>query len=418
MKHVNYGVILLALLFVVMAMVPMVTAEINSGILIAPSSQDNDNATAVGNLQRLPAFRPGINDKLSYNEEMGLIKNYTPSPSVPESEIVQVIFSKAWFLQNNNRPKPDQVEVTFPKKWVNSPNVKTDEAVVMLRIPKKMLELDNTNPDSGMITVSYPVEMFEEFSNLNEKTKTLEERRKAFEARSSRSDEKQVSALPQRMNATATTSIDKQVRAWYQRDTAYTVTKVIGMMNPTSYSNSGGESFRNYDEREIYLDRSGDAIEFITDFTRSGNTYAWVAVYDEGTWSTAWNWLNIDITGSLRRINYHFYITNGVYDLWLQDNSSGTWYHNSYSDTDNPSTRVNWLVGSTEVDTVGGVSNYFKTETNPIRDESTYSGSSWYSPQTTFDWNSYTSDDQYVYINAWFDSSGYLNTQHIAGQNY
>ena len=216
MKHVNYGVILLALLFVVMAMVPMVTAEINSGILIAPSSQDNDNATAVGNLQRLPAFRPGINDKLSYNEEMGLIKNYTPSPSVPESEIVQVIFSKAWFLQNNNRPKPNQVEVTFPKKWVNSPNVKTDEAVVMLRIPKKMLELDNTNPDSGMITVSYPVEMFEEFSNLNEKTKTLEERRKAFEARSSRSDEKQVSALPQRMNATATTSIDKQVRAWYK----------------------------------------------------------------------------------------------------------------------------------------------------------------------------------------------------------
>ena len=75
-------------------------------------------------------------------------------------------------------------------------------------------------------------------------------------------------------------------------------------------------------------------------------------------------------------------------------------------------------MGSTEVDTVGGVSNYFKTETNPIRDESTYSGSSWYSPQTTFDWNSYTSDDQYVYINAWFDSSGYLNTQHIAGQNY
>ena len=42
-----------------------------------------------------------------------------------------------------------------------------------------------------------------------------------------------------------------------------------------------------------------------------------------GTWSTAWNWLNIDITGSLRRINYHFYITNGVYDLWL---GSLFWY--------------------------------------------------------------------------------------------
>jgi hypothetical protein len=409
------GIIMLALLLA--AMVPIVSAEQSSGMMNGTLSRPESDAVNVVTLQKLPAFQPGINDKLSYEEEHQLIKNYSPSPPVSESDMVQVIFSKAWLLQNDQDPRPDMVQVTFPETWLKNPVVKEDEAIVMLRVPKRMLELDNTCKDSGLITVSYPENMFEGFLNLTDKNVTIQERQKAAETRLHRSINQAVPAIQEIYNKTGTKDIDKQVRAWYQRNTGYSVSKVIGSLDPTSYSNSG-ESFRNYNEREIYLDRSGDIIEFISDFTDTGGEYAWVAVYDEGTWSTAWNWLNIEVTGTLQQINYHFYITNGVYELWLQDTSSGTWYSNSYTDTDNPSTRVNWLVGSTEVDTMGGISNYFRTETNPIRDDATYTGSSWYSPQTTFEFNSYSSDEQYVYITAGFDGSGRLASQHIAGQKY
>lgn len=395
----------------------MVSAESSSGMTVVTTPQQDNDSLNAGTLQKVPAFQPGINDKLSYNEEQQLLKKYVPTPSVPESEMAQVIFSKTWFTQNDKDPQSDMVQLTFPVTWLNTPDVSDNEAIVMLRVPKKMLELDDTNSDSGMITVSYPETMFEGFSNLNEKDVTLQERQKASGINLQHSGNQSALNLQKNQKPAGTKSIDKQVRAWYQRDTGYSVTKVTGHMDPTSYSNSG-ETFRNYDEREIYLDHSGDIIEFITDFTDSGGVYAWVAVYDEGTWSTAWNWLKIDVTGTLQEIDYRLYITNGVYDVFLQDTSSGLWYQKSYSDTDNPSTRVDWLVGSTEVDTVGGISNYFRTETNAIRDDSTYAGGSWYSPQTTFDWNSYSSDEQYVYINAWFDGSGRINTQHITGQNY
>lgn len=409
--------VLLALLLAGMVVVPMVSAEDHSGVVITPSSEENDKSNNAVVLQKLPSFQPGINDKLTYDEKKQLMKNYTPSPSMSESEIAQIIFSKDWFSQNSKKTELDMVEVTFPTKWLDAPEIRSDEAIVMLRIPKKMLELDDMNSNLDMITVSYSEKMFEEFSTLDEKNKTLQERQNTAEARLSQPRDTAGTTIVGPVKTAGTKSINRQVRAFYQRDTGYSVTKVIGMMDPTSYSNSG-ETFVNYNEREIYLDRSGDSIEFIMDFTDSGNTYAWVAVFDEETWSTAWTWLNIDVTGTLQQVNYHFYITNGVYDLWLQDSSTGTWYYNSYSDTDNPSVRVDWLVGSTEVDTVGGISNYFKTETNPIRDDYTYSNNNWYSPQTTFDWDGFTSDEQYVYASAWFDGSGRINTQHIAGQNY
>jgi len=133
---------------------------------------------------------------------------------------------------------------------------------------------------------------------------------------------------------------------------------------------------------------------------------------------TPWNWLQVDVTGTLQPIEYRLYMSGGVYDLWLKDTSTETWYHNSYDDSDNPSTRVDWLTGSTEVDTVGGISEYFRTETNPIRDDWTYADGVWHRPGTTFNWNSYSPDQQYVYINAWWDNSDRINTRHIAGSDY
>jgi hypothetical protein len=418
MKHLRLGVVLLALLLVGMAMVPMVSGEASSAMTINTTSPQENDALNEGEIQKLPDFQPSINDKLSYDEEQRLIKDYVPSPSVPESDMAKILFSKTWFIQNDKDPRSDLVQLTFPETWLNNPLVSEGESIIMLRIPERMLELDDTNSDPELITVSYPNEMFEGFSNLNEmNTLTSDSRKRISGTEIQLSGGQSDATLEKNLELLRTRAIDRQVRAWHQRDTSYSVVTVTGSIDPTSYSNQG-ETFRNYNEREIYLNRNGDIIEFISDFTSSGQSYAWVAVYDEGTWSTSWNWLNIDVTNTLQQIDYRLYISSGVYDLWLKDTSSGTWYHNSYSDTDNPSTRVDWLTGSTEVDTEGGISQYFRTETNPIRDDWTYSGSTWYSPQTTFDWNSYSSDEQYVYITASFDGSGRLTTRHIAGIDY
>jgi hypothetical protein len=76
-------------------------------------------------------------------------------------------------------------------------------------------------------------------------------------------------------------------------------------------------------------------------------------------------------------------------------------------------------MGSTELDTVGGISKSFKTCARPWSDYSTRVGyTTWYSPQTTFDWYGYTPDEQYVYINAKFDEDGHIFTKHYSGNKY
>ena len=113
-----------------------------------------------------PEIKYGINEKLSYDEEKRLIQNFTPSSTIPESEMARIIFSKSWFLQNDEDPQPDIVRLTFPAAWQNSSQVNENESVVLLRVPKRMLEIDDSNPDPLAITVSYPYRYFREYSNL------------------------------------------------------------------------------------------------------------------------------------------------------------------------------------------------------------------------------------------------------------
>lgn len=365
-----------------------------------------------------PDFQPSMTDKLSYEGEIECIKNLPPTPPLSESDIVQIILSKTWLLQNDEDSRSEIVKITIPMNWLNGAPVNESEPIVLLRIPKRMLELDDTNADPSQITVSYPVEMFKFYSTLDEMRISETSTEKAVLITNN-----QLSTASPSMSGSVILksdvdrAIDRQVRAWYQGDTGYNVVTVTGTIDPTSYSNQG-ETFRNYNEREIYLNREGDVVEFISDFLDNGNAYVWAAVYDEGSWVTSWNWLQVNVTGTLQPIEYRLYMSDGVYDLWLKDTSTDAWYHNSYNDSDNPATRVDWLTGSTEVDTVGGISEYFRTETNPIWDDWTYAGGAWYRPRTTFDWHSYSSDQQYVYISAWWDGSDRINTQHIAGRDY
>lgn len=133
-------------------------------IILSPQESDMRNN---GTSQKLPDFMPGIDDKMSYEEEKQLIKNSTQSQPVPESEMANIIFSKTWFVLNDKDPRPDEALLTFPAKWVDSPAVNDNEEIVLLRVPKKMLGLDDSNPDPEMITVIYPKTSFKEFANRN-----------------------------------------------------------------------------------------------------------------------------------------------------------------------------------------------------------------------------------------------------------
>lgn len=264
----------------------------------------------------------------------------------------QIIVSQAWLLQNDEDARPDIVKITFPANWLNKTEVSGKEPIVLLRIPKKMLELDDINVDPNILTISYPVNMFEFHTNVT----VMNESRARLEQVAASTNEKSLPSQPSVSNLVSTEptgvqAIDYQERAWYYRNSGYTVIRVTGLVEPYSYSNQG-ETFRNYNEREIYLNRNGDIGEVISDFTDSGNAYVWVAIYDEGSWVTPWNWLLVDVTGTLQPIEYYFYINSGVYDVWLKDTSSGTWYSKSYDDTDNPATYIDWLTGSTELDSV------------------------------------------------------------------
>jgi hypothetical protein len=370
------------------------------------------NALTLDKAKELPAFQPSIRDKLSYEGKLRLMENLTSTPPLPESDLARIIASEAWFLQNDEDARPDMVKMTFPADWLNKTEVSGNEPIVLLRIPKKMLELDDTNEDPDLLTIAYPINMFGFYTNISVMDKG---RASSEKVSASTNFQPSVSNLVSTESA-GVKAIEYQERAWYHRDSSYTAIRVTGLIDPHSYSNQG-ETFRNYNEREIYLNRSGDIAEFISDFTDSGNAYVWVAIYDEGSWVTPWNWLLVNVTESLQPIEYYFYMNSGVYDIWLKNTSSGTWYYKSYDDKDNPATYIDWLTGSTELDTIGGISKSFRVETNPIRDDWTYAGGNWYRPKTTFSWHSYSPNQQYVYINAWWDGSDRINTQHVAGSS-
>ena len=93
------GVDLLALLLAVMVMVTCVNADTFSAVTNNSTISDESNAQNNETRQKLPDFMPSISDKLSYEEEQRLIKNFTSTPPVPETAMARIFFSKTGFMQ-------------------------------------------------------------------------------------------------------------------------------------------------------------------------------------------------------------------------------------------------------------------------------------------------------------------------------
>lgn len=117
--------------------------------------------------ENLSAFQPGNKDSLSYDEMKLLMENYTPPPTIPESEMTQIVFSKNWFMQNDEDPRTSDVRLTFPITWLNKSPVSDNEPVILLRVPKRLLEMNDVNADPDIMTVSFQAQRFKEYPNLS-----------------------------------------------------------------------------------------------------------------------------------------------------------------------------------------------------------------------------------------------------------
>ena len=419
MKVVKIGVILLLVLVateIVMAMTAQ--TDLNANLELATPIKDAREVVKVPSEERkdLPSFIPG-----KHNRKIPQMFNYTPTPPLPESELVNVLFSKAWLLKNDKDPRPDIIEITFPKSWMDSPQITNDEPVALLRIPKKMLALDDQNEDPGVITVSYPTNMFKFYQNEREAREAIY----SYQSNNTNAVERKntVNIEPETSNG-PDGSIDFGEWYWFCNEKDCNIIRVTGLIDPSATGNPGGAKWDTLHEREVYLNRDGDIIEFISEMDYTGYAAVWVAVWDESVHSTPKNWLIVDVP-DLRPISYYLYMdTPGYYDIWLYDPTNGKWYYNTYYDTDNPGTLFQWLSGSTEIDTENGnsITADFFAETYPIKTEWVYiDGLGWRKPYHSQE-NIYHSVDYgyggggepqpNTYVMGWFDSKGNIITRH------
>jgi hypothetical protein len=407
MKLRKVSVVLLALLLAAMAIVPMVSAE--------------PEQISSGNVSDRLVITPVFDDQE--------IRIKAP---MDESEIVSFIFSEKWLSTKNQNKDSETITITIPESEIVDSELKTNgisdlksvgaldpnERVVLLQIPKDTPEINN--PDSHqMITLDYPRDYFSYFSDIEELSTEVDNRKAAR-------DKGQNEQIVKNPNPTklsqAKSSNSYNEWACYNTNWFQYPLALRGDMQPETLSNQG-QLFSLYHEREIYLNRNGDTIELVLWYLDNGNIYLSAPLYDENqlVWGSSGvpsaTWID---ASSKNRFYYEVYIkTNGQYNVKFLNTGTSMWYEYTYNDSDNPSTYINGITGSSELTLPGSVTNSFLVSTNSMRDygvKDTISGS-WISPGSRFSWDQYkydsTNNGLYVFMNSW-TSGGYIYTYHEA----
>ncbi|MDK2975175.1 MAG: hypothetical protein PWP08_1546 [Methanofollis sp.] len=279
-----------------------------------------------------------------------------------------------------------------------------DESILVLWVPKDIV---HSEKNGNNITIQFPNDVLLEYSDISQFKENI--KTYADEVVDTEEDFPLSSTMNPAVLADRTLY---QERAQYVRDSSYTVTGVTGILDPSSYSNNG-RSFTSYHEIEIYLNGQDNTAEFISQIRDDGRYRYWVVIWDDGTYYTMLD----KTTNSPPYMEYYLYLENGVYWFHLRNPDSGAWETSSYDDSDNPATRVDWLMGSTELYLDSGTES-FRVETRPIREDWTRtSDDSWYRPRTTFDWYTYTPNEQYVSISAQWTTDDRIETTHVGGSS-
>jgi hypothetical protein len=404
----KWSIALLALLLAAMVMVPMVSAaEINA---LAKNASDRIIIT--------PKFDDSqIRIKAPMNE----------------SEIVSFEFSEKWLNENNLNKNSDDIKISIPKSALSTKQAAADSnsalysigtednrgKTVLLQIPKDTYE--TMNPQSAQtITLDYPRECFAFYTNADEMLNGIEQRKLVRYNQQTERIETNSHSFASSVPA-ATSNLYAEWASYNTNANQYPVA-LRGDMTPQTLSNQG-QSFVIYHEREIYFNRNGDQIELTLWYTDNGKIYLSVPVYDEGTllWGQSGvppaTWID---ASSRDRFYYEVYIlANGQYNINFLDTGTGIWYRYTYNDSDNPSTYITGITGSSELYLNGALAHSFQATTNTIKDygvKDTVNGN-WLAPGSRFTWDRYKYDSLhnglYVFMNS-YNIGGTIYTYHDA----
>jgi len=346
------------------------------------------------------------------------------SPPIPESELTHIIIPKSWLINNDQDKRPEIIKIAIPKSWLNNPpKVDENKPVVLLRIPKMMLydlnSIFNKDRNPNVIVVSLPKYAFKFYPNITMLKEDLERMIKVNEQMIKKSNNSNI------VKPDYTILWDEFYGewVWFQRYPSYNVIYITGIVDPVINQNSG-TVFWSYHEREIYLDGDGDVLEVISDHRANGEVHVWVSIFDNNVWEK-WDEGEpaLNVSDALQPVEYYVSIKYsgqlGKYAVFLHDTKNDIWKYGIYYDTDNPSTRINWLTGSTEL-----LFNYplkdFYVKTYPIRTDWTLDDNgNWHRPKETFTFYGYSSDQPHVNVYGWWDTYDRLVTSHSAyDENY
>jgi hypothetical protein len=210
-------------------------------------------------------------------------------------------------------------------------------------------------------------------------------------------------------------------RHTYAREEQYTIETIFGMLYPEEMTNQGAD-FTIYHERELYLN-DNDLIEFIIHSYDDPTTdiYIWGSVWDEGQQvkgnpsSCPIDDLKVE-SGETPHEYYLNITTTGHYEIGVKNTVTGIWSWVNCNDSDNPSSYINQLVGSTEIYSTNPTPTFPEgafSSAAEIRDDWTWDGDDLsYRPKVTFHWSHENTDD-FVDVDSAFDASDRLHTYHL-----
>jgi hypothetical protein len=416
MKHTRLGVILLVLMLAAMAMIPMVSA--------------ND----------APLSGSEVNTSVHYLLPSGYLDNWNEASPLPESEIYSVVVPKSSVSPVDGKNGIYQMTIT-PSDAANSDSFIADSAVpgylvskdiqkgepvVLFQIPKTMYQYFERESKNGQLT--FPREFFKTYPSIGELTKDTIARKNATPGpMSSRNEAVPPLQLPDRTGYS--TLYNPNQIGWhnewitFNRSSSRNATYITGKITPNLYYLDTNDRYEIYQERELYMDASNDAIELVVtfhDINDGANMLLFPAIWDNSVLTDINDW---DVNGGFVTIplnsvphEYEYYSglgtgTNaGIYEIWFHDVSASVWYYYRYLDTDNPGYLFNRITGSSEFNWKTAVSGFFVARTIPIKDEWNYDGTlnAWYYPRQVWQYQDGPVNENYVNIDwSWYpDANG------------
>jgi len=406
-KGMQVFVMFTVMLLLSMAFVPAVSAE-------KKSNEKPEDLSISPELYKKPYINP---DDIVYSTPLN------------ESELISIVFSETWLLENDKNKDTRIIKTTFPtSQLINmqkntegyvgylAPSViRNDEKVFLFQMPKTMFKFLNNDPNN--VTINFPVEHFVSYTNVSELHKN--NNKKEVSKNMNKKDKSEIPKIgDNKINSLVLNSY--QEHEMYERTTTG-LTFVAGNIKPYSFSMDPplmGWFNVIYQENEIYFNGQDDAVEITLQYNPDGRIMLTDPIYYGDIENPHWDedsiWINAN---SMHSYDYYVFVdgANSEYEIDIFDTVDRIWYHDNYIDS-TPSTYIDIVAGSSELYYWGVPDPLFPFEaiTYPITDEWLSDGNSWYKPdEVLIDYQN--TQDTYVEVNGIFKSNGNLVFKSVTG---